>query len=412
MTVITADPHIPTSGRADRLRGQLEATTEAGQELVSYVESLVPVFTTRALRDDREGTYPYDSLGELRAAGFLRAPVPLELGGLGVETLHDLVVASSRLARADASLAIGVNMHLVALHAAVRSWRGVLSTGDELKAKRLGDRLSLLARSGVAIAAAISEPPPQDLSRPATTATRVEDGWRIDGVKAFCTMSPAADLFGVGVTFGDHRYGFATVPASAPGVTVHDDWDALGMRASGSGRVTFDGVLVGPHDVADSHPAGVTSVPGLDRFLSSGLFHASATLGIAEAAHRIALDGRDPDAARIAENAVDLHAMRAGLAVAATAADRHYAEGRDHTLEEALDVFASVQSAKAFVDVAGPRVVDRAIALSGGGGYLSKSPLSKAYRDVRAGAFMHPLGANRAYDFVGAVELGRVPELR
>ena len=54
-----------------------------------------------------------------------------------------------------------------------------------------------------------------------------------------------------------------------------------------------------------------------------------------------------------------------------------------------------------------PRIVDRALALSGGAGYLSAHPLSRAYRDVRAGAFMHPLGANRAYDLLGDVALGR-----
>jgi alkylation response protein AidB-like acyl-CoA dehydrogenase len=57
------------------------------------------------------------------------------------------------------------------------------------------------------------------------------------------------------------------------------------------------------------------------------------------------------------------------------------------------------------------RIVDRALGLSGGAGYLNGHPLARAYRDVRAGAFMHPLGANRAYDFVGAVALGREPAL-
>jgi alkylation response protein AidB-like acyl-CoA dehydrogenase len=55
--------------------------------------------------------------------------------------------------------------------------------------------------------------------------------------------------------------------------------------------------------------------------------------------------------------------------------------------------------------------VDRALALSGGAGYMAKHPLSRAYRDVRAGAFMHPLGANRAYEFIGQVALGITPTL-
>jgi alkylation response protein AidB-like acyl-CoA dehydrogenase len=53
------------------------------------------------------------------------------------------------------------------------------------------------------------------------------------------------------------------------------------------------------------------------------------------------------------------------------------------------------------------RIVDRALALSGGAGYLNGHPLARAYRDVRAGSFMHPLGANRAYELLGDVALGR-----
>ena len=47
----------------------------------------------------------------------------------------------------------------------------------------------------------------------------------------------------------------------------------------------------------------------------------------------------------------------------------------------------------------------------GGAGYVGGSPLARAYRDVRAGSFMHPLGANRAYDYLGRVALGEAPSL-
>jgi alkylation response protein AidB-like acyl-CoA dehydrogenase len=42
------------------------------------------------------------------------------------------------------------------------------------------------------------------------------------------------------------------------------------------------------------------------------------------------------------------------------------------------------------------RATNRALALSGGAGYVNGSPLARAYRDVKAGSFMHPLRANRA----------------
>ena len=79
--------------------------------------------------------------------------------------------------------------------------------------------------------------------------------------------------------------------------------------------------------------------------------------------------------------------------------------------EELGALFAEAQAAKAFVGEAAARVVDRALALSGGAGYRSASPLARAYRDVKAGTFMHPLGANRAYDHLARHALGERPSL-
>ena len=45
---------------------------------------------------------------------------------------------------------------------------------------------------------------------------------------------------------------------------------------------------------------------------------------------------------------------------------------------------------------------------SGGAGYLNGSPLARAYRDVRALRFMHPLGSSR---FLGQLAAGREPSL-
>ena len=159
-------------------------------------------------------------------------------------------------------------------------------------------------------------------------------------------------------------------------------------------------------------------MPYLERNLPSGLFHASASLGIAEAAFaRAARPERISDDARapmlVAESAIDLTASRAAISRAAALIDEHHAANpiADGTDEEITALFAEGQAAKTFVNEAATRVVDRALALSGGAGYLNGSPLARAYRDVRAGAFMHPLGANRAYDFIADVALGRPHEL-
>ena len=91
---------------------ELKAHTEAGARLVAIAEKLSQELASRAAEHDRDGTYPFEAIDALKAAGYFTAPVPVKLGGLGVSSAHDLVVASSRLARGDASVAIGVNMHL------------------------------------------------------------------------------------------------------------------------------------------------------------------------------------------------------------------------------------------------------------------------------------------------------------
>ena len=392
---------------------ELTASTAAGERLVALAERLCDPLAARAAEHDREGTYPIEAIEVLRAARYFAAPVPVELGGLGVASAHDLIVASSRLARGDASVAIGVNMHLIAVLNMERRRQVAVAGGAARRARGFAASLEEIVRDGIVLAAAISEPG-QDLTRPATLATRTESGWRIDGHKTFCTMSPAATHVYVAVTTtdgdGGDRYAYATVPIGTPGVVVHDDWDALGMRASGSNSITFDGVDLPASGVRGGFPAG-DAVPYMERNLAAGLFHASASLGIAESADEASRRIGQPSArARMlaAETAIDLAAARAVLARAATLIDAHRAANPagDGSAGELRALFAEAQAAKAFVNEAAARVVARALALSGGAGYRNGSALARAYRDVGAGAFMHPLGANRAYDHLADVALG------
>jgi L-evernosamine nitrososynthase len=401
---------------------ELSAHTETGARLVAIAEELSPQLASRAAQHDRDRSYPFEAIDALKSAGYFAAPVPVELGGLGVSSAHDLVVASSRLARGDASVAIGVNMHLVAVLNMERRRQISVAAGAERRARGFASSLEQIARDGMVLAAAISERG-QDLTRPGTLATRTEAGWRIDGRKMFCTMSPAATDLYVAVTYdgsdGAQRYAYAMVPTDARGVVVHDDWDALGMRASGSNSVSLEGVELPESGVRGGFPAG-DPLPYMERNLVAGLFHAAASLGIAESADMIArqgIAGRTNGDARarmqVAANAIDLTASRGVLSRAATLIDGHRAANptSDGTAEELGALFAEAQAAKAFVNEAAARVVDRALALSGGAGYVNGSPLARAYRDVRAGSFMHPLGANRAYDYLGQVALGEQTSL-
>jgi alkylation response protein AidB-like acyl-CoA dehydrogenase len=401
---------------------ELAARTEAGARLVALAESLAPRLAEVAGVHDREGTFPFESFDELKRARYFSAPVPAELGGLGVSSVHDVLVAASRLARGDAALTLGVNMHFAYVLGVARRWTMARAAGNERRLAAFAASLEQIARDGTVFSAAMSEVG-QNLMRPGTSAARTDDGWVVSGRKIFCTMSPAADVFYTSVTFADgdgvERYGYALIPSGTPGVRVHGDWDALGMRASGSNTVSFEDVRLPASALRGGFRVGDT-VEYIERNIVAGLLHTAAALGVAEAAHagvveklalRAEVDARSQTLA--AENVVDLAACRAVFARAAALVDEHDERNPASvgTARELTELFAEAQAAKAFAGEAAPRIVDRALALSGGAGYLNGSPLARAYRDVRAMPFMHPLGANRAYAFLAREALGRAPAI-
>src|SRR5215211_514165 len=127
----------------------LTARTEAGARLLALAS---------VLADDLATSFPHAGIATLREAGYFRAPIPHAHGGLGVESVEDLVIASSRLAQGDASVAIGVNMHLVAVRNMVRRWRMAVAAGRREAAAGMAAGLRAIVDDDVVLAAAISEP--------------------------------------------------------------------------------------------------------------------------------------------------------------------------------------------------------------------------------------------------------------
>src|SRR5436190_7609227 len=128
---------------------ELAARTDPGGRLVAAAERLCGTLAANAPLHDRDGSFPFDAIDALKAARYFTAPVPVELGGLGVSSAHDLVVASSRLARGNASVAIGVNMHLVAVHNMQRRLQVAVASVDERRAGAFAMGLERIAGDGV-----------------------------------------------------------------------------------------------------------------------------------------------------------------------------------------------------------------------------------------------------------------------
>lgn len=124
---------------------ELSARTRPGGDLVALADWLADEFTTRTPAPER--------LRVARDHGFLAAPIPIELGGLGVDSVHDLVVAAGRLARGDASVAGAISTHVAVVHAIERRRQVALAAGDARRERALAARLEAIARDGVLMAA-------------------------------------------------------------------------------------------------------------------------------------------------------------------------------------------------------------------------------------------------------------------
>jgi alkylation response protein AidB-like acyl-CoA dehydrogenase len=398
---------------------ELQAGTDAGRRFVDACEGASEVFAGRAADVDQKGQFPVENVEELRDRGLLGAAVPAELGGWGVESIHDLAVGISRLGRGDSSMAIAFTMHLTVTWSVARFWRalGLAALQDQLTAVAAGE---VIAIGGTEAGTSILYPQ--------TTAEPAEGGgWRLNGRTIFGTLSPVADRFVFAVrVLADPTHpqiGNAFVERDAPGLTVLDNWDALGMRGSGSGDIVLEDVVVAGDRVLPSGEWGRWNEIELVNLTAGNAVLIGAFLGIAETARDHVVEllrtrRKVPDDAVLAhrpalqhgtgELEIALTSARAVLDRVTRLADEYLGSHGpfDAEIGDLHSLMKEFQCAKWIVNRRAIEVVDLAMTLSGGAGFMSSNPLSRLYRDVRAGPFMQPFSPNEAFEYIGRVVLG------
>ena len=407
---------------------QLEPVTDAGRRFVDLAERHAAEVAPTAAENDRTGRFPVEVVESMKASGFLGAMVPERFGGLGVSSVHDLACAVDRLARGDGSVAIAVNMHFASCVVSTWLLRTAESAGDEQAVGGLELFLTLLGSGSIAMANATE--PGTDINWPMTEATRVEGGWSLTGRKAFGTLSPVADVMTVTCRHRreDGSYGAATavVFRGSPGQTILDNWDAVGMRASGSHDVVYDGCFVPDGSFLQGGDWGTLRPQNLLIATAGTIGLAAAFLGIAEAArdHVVPLlrsRTKQPTGRPLSTRSNVQRLVAECETKIVTSVGVLDAIGRrmDDVLiglapaEQSLDLLhdlnARFQAAKLVVTRSAIDAVDCAMQATGGAGYLASSPLGRLYRDVRAGPFMQPISATDALEYIGKVVLGEPP---
>ena len=409
------------------MRYQLEPVTEAGRRWVELAEKHAADFAPHAEENDRTGRFPVENIEAMKASGFTAAMVPAELGGWGVTSLHDLMCAINRLGRADASTAIAINMHMASAVIGGRMYRGAVEAGDEERVGVLAFFLQMLA--GGVIAMAHATEPGTDILHPLTEATIEGDNAVLNGRKVFGTLSPVADLMIVScrVKQGDGYVGAnVIVPKGTPGQRLADDWDALGMRASGSVSAVYEDCRVPASSVVLGESWGTSTIQGLLVSTAGNIGLLGAFLGIAEQARELAVEAartrtKGPDKRPLAQSRgvqdlvaemdVDLTVCRGALERTARLLDEALARPvADVPIAELHELNGEFQATKLVVNRKAIDIVDRAMTALGGASYMSAAgPFSRLYRDVRAGPFMQPWSPVEVREYLGKLGLGLDP---
>ena len=374
-------------------------------------DDLLARIRSRAPGYDRDNAFFSDDLDELTASGYLTALVPTEFGGAGM-TLLDVARFQSRLATAAPATALGIGMHLIFTGVA----RMLHERGEAFLDFVLDD-----AAAGEIFAFAISEPGNDQVLLDSVTGAEplADGGYAFTGTKIFTSLSPAWTRLG---TFGRDdtaddapKLVHAVLTRDTDGITVADDWDTVGMRATRSNTTRLDRAAAASDRVFRRLDPGDGSDPLiLAIFANFELLVAAVYLGIAERALELAVDAarsrntgstgatRDQDPStrwRIADIAMGVDAVRAQLESLASDVD----EGVDHGHQW----FRLLVGVKSNAVRAARSAVDDAIAVSGGASFRSSDELSRLYRDVLAGGF-HPSNADAAHATVATAVLGPI----
>jgi alkylation response protein AidB-like acyl-CoA dehydrogenase len=370
-----------------------ETTLPRAEELVAWAAGFGPLLREHAAAHDRDGTWVAESYEALRQGGMLALPVPEELGGLGA-TNGEVAAVDRELARHCGSTALALAMHHHVVAFTAWRWRRGLP-GAEATLRRVAGGEAVLVSTGGG-----------DFTTPRGEAVKVDGGWCVSGRKMFASQSPVGAVMSTMFPYDDPERGRRVLNMAVPfgdGVTVHDNWDAMGMRGTGSNDVTIEDVFVPDERVLADRPYGVVDPP-LQVIASIAMPIISAVyLGVAEGAAEDAIEAvrgkaDDPTVQR------QVGLMRHRLRVAGWALDGALAAATDDPTPS-METVAAVMAAKREIALAGIEVTDLAMELAGGSAFRKGSRIERAYRDVR-GAKLHPFTPEGTLLHGGRLALG------
>jgi len=331
---------------------------------------------------ESERRFPSEIVRHIGEMGWLGIPIPEDEGGTGLDTLA-YAVAIEEIGRVWGSLGL-----IVAAHTSLGCGPLHLAGSAEQKERFLVP----MARGEVIGAYGLTEPGAGSDSGGTRTTGRLEDGadggtWILDGAKRFITNAGQAGTYIVTARTGTRDDGGPEisafiVPADTPGFSVGRLEEKLGLHASATGELLFDGARVPAANLLGERGGGFKTFL---KILDGGRISIGAlAVGLAQAA----LDASIPYAQTreqfgrpigsfqgvafmIADMATEIEAARSMVWKAAWLKD----QGRDFGLVAA--------QAKLFASEVSSRATNDAIQIHGGYGYVTDFPVERYLRDAK-----------------------------
>ncbi|MEU5635067.1 acyl-CoA dehydrogenase family protein [Streptomyces rishiriensis] len=334
-----------------------------------------------AERIEETGQVPEELWAELNGLGFLRIAAPEEYGGQGLDFVRWMELMEI-FSRSHGSVRMIV-------HVVNGIWRAMDGHADDEQRKRF---VVPSVTGEIKIAFTLTEPGNGTGADITTSAVRKGDTYYLSGRKHLITFGVRCDYYLLAArvegSTGHEGTMALLVPRDAPGVTVEDTSDTMGVRGTDHASLVFDRTPV-PVD----HRLGAEG-QGLEVFLGgfltpSRISVAMSCVGLAQRAQQLAVEyarnrvtfgktltQRQVIQFMLAENAADIEAARQLVLHAA----RRFEDGADD---------ASMQSSMAKMHAVTmlTNVTDKALQVHGGLGYWKSQKIERVYRDARAQRF-------------------------
>ena len=325
---------------------------------------------------DEEKIFPVDTLRELAELGFGGIYVNPDLGGSGLSRLDSTLIFES-LSHGCTSTAAFLSIHNMA------NWMIDSFGSNELKERIVPDLCTMKKIASYCLTEAGAG---SDAGNLKTKAVKDGDHYIVNGTKSFISGGGYSDVYVTMVRTGDQSSaGISTlmIEKDSPGISFGAQEKKMGWNSQPTAQVIFEDCRVPIKNLLGNEGDGFKiAMKGLD---GGRLNIAACSLGTAQSAFERAVEyvgDREQFGKKIqdfqsiqfklADMATELEASRLMLRSAAAKVD-----------ENAPDKTKSAAMAKRFVTDLGFKIVNEALQIHGGYGYLKDYPLERNLRDVR-----------------------------